>query len=87
MLNGGASFQFRRAPGELPDVSTEASQSPNDGVKDLGRTDENDPIVTISRLQVLPDHIGQSYKILRACVDTLVKSPAIAPQDKGSFQR
>ena len=39
----------RRAPGELPDVSTEVSQSPNDGVKDLGRTDENDPIFTISR--------------------------------------
>ena len=38
-------------------------------------------------LQVLQDRIGQSFKILRACVHTLVKSPAIAPQDKGSLQR
>ena len=33
-------------------------------------------------LQVLQDRFGQPFKMVRACVDTLVKGPAIAPQDK-----
>lgn len=38
-------------------------------------------------LRVLQDHFGQPFKIVRACVDTLVKGPAIAPQDKRDLQR
>ena len=34
----------------------------------------------------LQDRFGQLFKILRACVDTLVKGPAIAPQDKKDLQ-
>jgi len=33
-------------------------------------------------LRVLQDCFGQPFKIVRACVDTLVKGPTIAPQDK-----
>ena len=32
-------------------------------------------------LQVLQDRFGQPFKIVRACVDTLVKGPVIGPQD------
>ena len=38
-------------------------------------------------LQVLQDRFGQPFKIVRACVDTLVKGPVIAPQDKKGLQR
>ena len=38
-------------------------------------------------LQVLQDRFGQLFKIVRACVDTLVKGPVIAPQDKKGLQR
>ena len=38
-------------------------------------------------LQVLQDRFGQPFKIVRACVDTLVKGPVIAPQDKEGLQR
>ncbi len=37
-------------------------------------------------LQVLQDRFGQPFKIVGACVDTLVKGPAIAPQDKNGLQ-
>ena len=38
-------------------------------------------------LKVLQNRFGQPSKIVRACIDTLTKGPAIAPQDKGGFQR
>ena len=38
-------------------------------------------------LQVLQDRFGQPFKIVRACVDTLVKGPVIAPQDEKGLQR
>ena len=37
--------------------------------------------------RVLQDRFGQPFKIVRACVDTLVKGPVIAPQDKRGLQR
>ena len=38
-------------------------------------------------LGVLQDRFGQPFKIVRACFDTLVKGPVIAPQDKRGLQR
>ena len=38
-------------------------------------------------LQVLQDRFGQPFKIVRACVDNLVKGPVIALQDKKGLQR
>ena len=38
-------------------------------------------------LRVLQDRFGQPFKIVRACVDTLVKGPVIAPQDKRGLRR
>ena len=38
-------------------------------------------------LGVLQDCFGQPFKIVRACVDTLVKGPVVAPQDKRGLQR
>ena len=38
-------------------------------------------------LRVLQDRFGQPFEIVRACVDTLVKGPFIAPQDKRGLQR
>ena len=38
-------------------------------------------------LEVLQNRFGQPFKIVRACVDTLTKGPAIASQDKEGLQR
>ena len=38
-------------------------------------------------LRVLQDRFGQPFKIVCACVDTLVKGPVIAPQDKRGLRR
>ena len=38
-------------------------------------------------LEVLQNRFGQPFKIARACIDTLTKGPAIAPQDKEGLQR
>ena len=38
-------------------------------------------------LEVLQNRFGQPFKIVRACIDTLTKGPAIAPQDKEGLQR
>ena len=38
-------------------------------------------------LRVLHDRFGQPFKIVRACVHTLVKGPSIARQDKRGLQR
>ena len=36
-------------------------------------------------LQVLQDRFGQPFKIVRECVDNLVKGPIIGPQDKKGY--
>ena len=38
-------------------------------------------------LEVLQNRFGQPFKIVRPCIDTLTKGPAIAPQDKEGLQR
>ena len=38
-------------------------------------------------LEVLQSRFGQPFKIVRACVDTLIKGPPIASQDKDGLQR
>ena len=38
-------------------------------------------------LQVLQDRFGQPYKVVGACVDALIKSPVIAPQDNHGLRR
>ena len=38
-------------------------------------------------LEVLQNRFGQPFKIVRACIDTLTKGPAIAPHDKEGLQR
>ena len=37
-------------------------------------------------LEVLQNRFGQPFKIVRACIDTLTKGPAIAPRDKEGLQ-
>ena len=38
-------------------------------------------------LQVLQDRFGQPFKVVRACVDALIKGPVIAPQDRHGLRR
>ena len=38
-------------------------------------------------MEVLQNRFGQPSKIVRACLDTLTKGPAISPQDKEGLQR
>ena len=38
-------------------------------------------------LRVLQDRFGQPFKVVRACVDALIKGPVIAPQDRHGLRR
>ena len=38
-------------------------------------------------MEVQQNRFGQPFKIVRSCIDTLTKGPAIAPQDKEGLQR
>lgn len=37
-------------------------------------------------LQVLQDRFGQPVKVVRACIDALIKGPVITPQDRHGFR-
>ena len=38
-------------------------------------------------LHVLQDRFGQPFKVVRACIEALIKGPVIAPQDRHGLRR